>query len=363
MSCVEQKKGRYVSDKRKAPLFSAGDCKGQTKKGLDGKMWVSVATNGTTKDKKIIYRWKRVTSVAPKKKAAAPKKSAAPKKKTAAPKKKAAAPKKSAAPKKKADKDIFQKQYIKRQQKLSEVEKKIINIQSKRDDVEKKLDDLNAYMRKEGTNPLLTEKKVKMDLKLKYDLYKKSRDLRDEIDSKKALARSLESDMEEIKFLASTTGDLYTLAVVFRKLGKFFKQKYRGGIYSYFNRPMFNMETNEMIIIEPPNRGDLVAVRCKIGEDFVKDNHKYYFYGNDRDYKDYDEYISAIKSSTLFEGLKSDDMKVPKINLYDFHDEEYEGNLNAYLSGEGSDIIYAMAKSVGFKYVQGFQKIEKYYLE
>jgi len=42
--------------------------------------------------------------------------------------------------------------------------------------------------------------------------------------------------------------------------------------------------------------------------------------------------------------------------------DEYEGDLNYYLDEKGSDIIYAMAKSIGFKYVQGFEKIERFYL-
>ena len=39
--CVEQKKGRYDSEKRKSPPFSATDCSGQTKKGKDGVMYTS----------------------------------------------------------------------------------------------------------------------------------------------------------------------------------------------------------------------------------------------------------------------------------------------------------------------------------
>ena len=217
-------------------------------------------------------------------------------------------------------------------------------------------------MKKTGTSPSLTMKEIKDTLKLRDSLFLKSRNLRDEKESKEALARKLKSDMEEIEFLASTTGDLYTLAVAFRKLGKVFEKEYRGDIYAYYTRPMFNMETNEMIIVEPPNRGDLFAVRCKIGEDFVNlgsGSAKHCFSGGKR-YSNYNEYISDVKSSTLFKGLKSD-MKIPQINQYDFHDE-YEGDLNYYLSGKGSDIIYAMAKSMGFKHVQGFNKIEKYFL-
>ena len=104
MSCIEQKKGRYVSAKRKSPPFAAGDCKGQTKKGLDGKMYESVKTNRKTKSGKIVYRWKSVASVSQQK---------------------------SAAPKKKSVKNKFREEYMKRKQKLSEVQKKIKNIQSK----------------------------------------------------------------------------------------------------------------------------------------------------------------------------------------------------------------------------------------
>ena len=39
--CVEQKKGKYVSEKRKAPPFPANECCGQTKKGKDGQMYIS----------------------------------------------------------------------------------------------------------------------------------------------------------------------------------------------------------------------------------------------------------------------------------------------------------------------------------
>jgi hypothetical protein len=330
MPCVEQKKGRYVSTKRKSPPFSAGDCKGQTKKGLDGKMWVSVKVN--RKDNKVMYRWKKVAS---------------------------AAPKKSRITKTKTDKDIFREEYMKRKKKLSEAEKKIKDIKSKREEVENSLNEFEAHMKKTGTSPSLTMKEIKDTLKKRNTLYDKIKNLQDEKESKEALARNLKSGMEEMEFLVSATGDLYTLAVAFRKLG-IKNKRYRDDIYAYFARPMFNMKTNEMIIIEPPNRRDLFAVRCKIGEDFVDEIGAKHTFSGDKRYSNYNEYISDIKSSTLFKGLKTD-MKIPHINQYDFHDE-YEGDLNDYLDEEGSDIIYAMAKSMGFKYVQGFEKIERFYL-
>ena len=52
--CVEQKKGKYVSEKRKAPPFPANECCGQTKKGKDGLMYIS-RTN-----KNGVCRWYKV---------------------------------------------------------------------------------------------------------------------------------------------------------------------------------------------------------------------------------------------------------------------------------------------------------------
>lgn len=54
LKCIEQKKGRYVSEKRKAPPFHAKECRGQTKKGKDGLIYIS-------RSNKIgVYRWFKV---------------------------------------------------------------------------------------------------------------------------------------------------------------------------------------------------------------------------------------------------------------------------------------------------------------
>ena len=41
LKCIEQKKGKYISEKRKSPPFPATECSGQTKKGKDGVMYTS----------------------------------------------------------------------------------------------------------------------------------------------------------------------------------------------------------------------------------------------------------------------------------------------------------------------------------
>jgi hypothetical protein len=74
MSCIEQTKGRYVakksdgSFKRKSPPYPANECCGETKKGNDGKMYLS------KKNKKGICKWTKSPKKQAKKKS--PKKQA-----------------------------------------------------------------------------------------------------------------------------------------------------------------------------------------------------------------------------------------------------------------------------------------------
>ena len=57
--CIEQKTKKYKS--RTSPPYSAMDCKGSTKKGNDGAIYVSKP------DKRGIYRWVKSNSNSPKK--------------------------------------------------------------------------------------------------------------------------------------------------------------------------------------------------------------------------------------------------------------------------------------------------------
>ena len=49
MSCVEVKTKKYQA--RNSPPYHANECKGETKRGNDGKQWKSMP------NKKMIYKW------------------------------------------------------------------------------------------------------------------------------------------------------------------------------------------------------------------------------------------------------------------------------------------------------------------
>ena len=91
MKCVEQTKGRYVSNKRKSPPYMAQRCKNQAKVGRDGYMWISLP------NKNMIYSWKHYGGVAHKRAISAS--SSLPQKKSVS-KKKAVSKRKSASKKK-----------------------------------------------------------------------------------------------------------------------------------------------------------------------------------------------------------------------------------------------------------------------
>lgn len=57
--CVEQKKGRYIKNDRKAPPYKAGDCPNKILMGKNGQYYIS-KRRGKSKTGKDVYIWKKI---------------------------------------------------------------------------------------------------------------------------------------------------------------------------------------------------------------------------------------------------------------------------------------------------------------
>ena len=299
MSCVEQKKYKREGSKRKAPPFSAGDCKGQTKKGLDGKMWVSHNTDRKAKSGHYIYRWIRVTSAAPKKKAAAPKKSVAPKKKTAA-------PKKSKVPK----------------------------------------------MTKAALSDKIKEEEKRLERRIKAVKNQKKK-----VDKEKNLLYAEEKKVEESEYLISqlnyikdAKGDLLTIATAFK--GNPFRTD--GNMYrtDYY----FNIKRDEMIIVRELD--ELEAWRCKLSRPCFQPSEAKNSYRLDYDieFKTHDEVVKNLANLPIFKGLDLSNINIknlPTVKAF----LNYRGTIQEQYWNVARNMIGEFSNALGFKKVKGFDTL------
>ena len=153
---------------------------------------------------------------------------------------------------------------------------------------------------------------------------------------------------------------------------------------------MFNLDKEEILIVEPTNAGYLTAFRLKINEiDLLNINRRYNFYGDydlirSEEYEPkevFEKFINMIKNSDLFKDLtlikkekrekiinlfnknspklnmllndllKSMDLKEendwvePKFDEKEFEDE-YESDILDYIISNEANIIYKLARII-----------------
>ena len=201
----------------------------------------------------------------------------------------------------------------------------------------------------------------------------------------------IEHDNKKEQFKKKASGDLKKVIHLFEKYN-IDKQKFPYNIYDkYFDEyPMFNLDKEEILIVEPTNAGYLTAFRLKINEiDLLNINRRYNFYGDydlirSEEYEPkevFEKFINMIKNSDLFKDLtlikkekekkiinlfnknspklnmllndllKSMDLKEendwvePKFDEKEFEDE-YESDILDYIISNEANIIYKLARII-----------------
>ena len=170
---------------------------------------------------------------------------------------------------------------------------------------------------------------------------------------------------EKEAFINSLTQDEKLVVDTFRKFDGEHVERH----LEYCLKPLFNFETNEIIIIEPANRGSLYVMRSKIDKyDLYKSNYEHFYnddntsYSYDEDLnpiENFDNFIQGVEDSSLFKGLK----KESKYGGPYFNKKEcaleYDDEVEDYISFQGHNFINDMASMYGFRTWYKFSDIKE----